>query len=38
VETQDRLREFENKVMNIGADTSLLRNMADMIRNRAVPK
>lgn len=38
VETQDRLRDFENKVMNIGADANLLKNMAEMIRSRGGQK
>ena len=35
VESQDKLRDFEQRVMNLGMDNNLVKNMAELFRARA---
>lgn len=34
LETQEKLRDFETKVVSLGQDTNILKNMAEMIKSR----
>ncbi len=35
LESQERLREFEQRVMNLGMDNNLVKNLAELFRTRA---
>lgn len=35
LESQEKLRDFENRVMNLGMDNNLVKNMAELFRARA---